>query len=891
MKRSIRTRSDSPIAASAWLIAVLLLTSVAPVLAQDPQPMRGGRVLVKDRIVVKPRPESGQGALRSRLSALGAQVKVKPATAVSTEGSLDALGLMVVKVDPAKHIETLNDLAARPDVRMAAPVYKYEPALTPNDPSYPSQYHHALMGSPGAWDKTTGVHAVIIAILDTGVSSHADLPNLMAGWNFADGNSNTADIQGHGTAVAGCAASMGNNGLGIAGFAWGSRILPIRIADANGSAYSDTIAAAMKWAADQGAKVINCSYGPLQGDSVIENAAAYARARGALVFVSAGNDGNRDPSSPSSNIIFVSATNASDQLVSWSTYGPAVKLAAPGERILTTTRAGGYSYFSGTSFSSPIAAGAAALIFGLDSTLTPGAVEDILRSTAKDLGAAGFDERYGSGRIDVRAAALSSAPAIATMTAPAPGATISGSRARFQWTKGFRVVAYWLAVGKTQGGTEYFGANTGTNLLQDVPGLATDGSTIHVRIWSQIGTSWTGNFQDVSYTSSPATSPLAAITSPTPGSTLEGSSTTLTWSAGTGVSQYWLAIGTTQGGIELFGANVGSATSIRLGGFPVDGRTIYVRLWSQIDGSWTDNFTDTTFKAANAASSAKIAEMVSPIPNSAMPGPAVTLSWSSGSSVTRYWLAVGSTRGGTEYFGADVGTVRSQTVSNLPTNGSTVFVRIWSLINATWTGNYQDVTYAAATAAGIATMASPAPGAILAGRTVTFTWTKGTGVSAYWLAVGKTPGGIEYFGANTGTATSITVSNLPADGSTVQVRIWSQLGSTWTNNYQDATYKASTASSQPAIAQMQSPAPGSTLPGSSATLQWSPGSDAVAYWLCLGSTPGGTEYFGANVGLNVSQTIHNLPSNGGTVHVRIWTQIGSVWTGNYQDVSYLAASQ
>ena len=302
--------------------------------------------------------------------------------------------------------------------------------LSITDPSFSSSWALPKIQATTAWDTSNG-DGIIIAILDTGVDgTHPDLAaNMVPGWNMYNNNADTSDIHGHGTWVAGTAAAAANNGSGSAGVAWAAGIMPIRIADPDGFGYFSTIAAGIRWAADNGAKVVNNSYSGVAGSSTIQSAAEYLRSKGGVVVVSAGNTGTLLNYAPSDSLLVASATASNDVRPSWSSYGPYVDIAAPGVSIYTTSRGGGYSNVSGTSFSSPIVAATAALMLSANSDLTPTDVGQILMSTAVDLGTTGFDDFYGAGRVDaakaVEAARLkisvdNQAPTI-TIKSPAGG--------------------------------------------------------------------------------------------------------------------------------------------------------------------------------------------------------------------------------------------------------------------------------------------------------------------------------------------------------------------------------------------------------------------------------------------------------------------------------------
>lgn len=296
---------------------------------------------------------------------------------------------------------------------------------TPLDPYFASAWHLATTQAPAAWDHATG-SGITIAILDGGVeSTHPDLAShIVPGWNFYDNNSNTSDVNGHGTKVAGVAAAVGNNGVGVTGGAWNAKIMPLRISDPAGSlTYYSIIANSLTWAADHGARVANISYA-ISNVASVQNAAQYMRNKGGVVVASAGNSGLYDASISTPAIITVAATDSADQRASWSAYGPIVDVSAPGVGIWTTSVGAGYGAYSGTSFSSPLTAGVVALILSANPALQPSQVDSILSSTADDLGAPGRDDFYGHGRINAYRAVLA-AKSTATSDTQAPRVQIT----------------------------------------------------------------------------------------------------------------------------------------------------------------------------------------------------------------------------------------------------------------------------------------------------------------------------------------------------------------------------------------------------------------------------------------------------------------------------------
>jgi thermitase len=294
----------------------------------------------------------------------------------------------------------------------------------PNDTYYSQyQWYSPLMNEPHAWTYSTGSSSVTVAVLDDGVVSYTPdlagriLPALSAVYGqvpFTDAwltdTTQAGGMRCHGTWVASAVAMGINNGMGGAGVGNFS-ILPIRIANNNLYAGDASMAAGIRLAADNGAKVINLSYAAINY-ATLDSAAAYARSKGALTFIAAGNTDSFRSISDYSNLIFVSGTDENDQR--WtegngigSSYGNFVDLSAPAHNILLAdpTTEHGYGTNSGTSFAAPLAAGAAALAWSIDPNLTPDEVEDMLKSTAKDLGDPGWDPIYGWGRLDIGAVA------------------------------------------------------------------------------------------------------------------------------------------------------------------------------------------------------------------------------------------------------------------------------------------------------------------------------------------------------------------------------------------------------------------------------------------------------------------------------------------------------
>ena len=341
----------------------------------------------------------------------------------------------------ASEAQVVEQLRRNPALKHVELDRRVKSTMAVTDPYIGSEWHIPKIGASSAWDTTQGA-GVTIAILDSGVDgAHPDLaPNMVAGYNMYSNNTDTSDVCGHGTAVAGSAAARTNNGVGVAGVAGQAKIMPIRVAyydSASGGcyAYTSTIANGITWAADHGARIANVSYGPLAGSATIQSAANYMKSKGGLVFVSAGNNGVDENITPSTSLIAISATDSNDNKASWSSYGSFVSLASPGAGIWTTSKGGIYQGWNGTSFASPVAAGVAALMMAANPALDGAKIEQALFSTAVDLGAAGRDPYFGYGRVNAAAAvnavkvtapvADTQAPTSA-ITSPAASSSVSG---------------------------------------------------------------------------------------------------------------------------------------------------------------------------------------------------------------------------------------------------------------------------------------------------------------------------------------------------------------------------------------------------------------------------------------------------------------------------------
>jgi hypothetical protein len=294
-------------------------------------------------------------------------------------------------------------------VASAQPNHLYYADLTPNDQEYVAgqQWSVTQIHAEQAWDITTGSPSVVIAILDTGTAmDHPDLQGkIVPGYDMINNNNHPYDDFGHGTMTAGIAAAASNNGVGIVGISWGAKIMPVKVLDHNGSGSDVTLAQGITWAVDHGANIINASLGGGDTSSVQDDAIKYAHDHNVLMVAAAGNTPDGKPHYPAASpyVLAVGATGRSDTVTGFSSYGPYVSVAAPGVGILSTAWDNGhltYEYGNGTSFSCPIVAGVAALVWSINPQFTADDVRGVLEDSADDVGPPGYDTYTGFGRVN-----------------------------------------------------------------------------------------------------------------------------------------------------------------------------------------------------------------------------------------------------------------------------------------------------------------------------------------------------------------------------------------------------------------------------------------------------------------------------------------------------------
>jgi hypothetical protein len=367
-------------------------------------------------------------------------------------------------------------------------------------------------------------------------------------------------------------------------------------------------------------------------------------------------------------------------------------------------------------------------------------------------------------------------PTGAALTVPAPGSTLGNSSVKFTWMPASGATGYLLELGSTGVGSYnlyYSGSTTATSVTATA--LPTNGETVYARLLTNNGGTWMHN--DYTYTAVTQ----AAMTSPTPGSTLTSSSTTFSWTSVAGATEYLLSIGSAGAGSTNLYYSATTNTSATVTGLPINGETIYARLFTDNGGTWLH--TDYTYTSVTEQQ----AVLTAPTPSSTLAVSSVTFSWASAPNATGYILALGSSgAGSTNLYYSGSTTATSVNVTGLPINGEPIYARLFTQLNGTWV--HTDYTYTAATEAQ-AVLTTPTPGTTLTGASVTFTWTAAPNATGYILALGSTVvGSSNLFYSGSTTATSASVTKLPTNGETIYARLFTQLSGTWVHT--DYTYTA-----------------------------------------------------------------------------------------------------
>lgn len=322
------------------------------------------------------------------------------------EGSWPAPQVQSISLPPGTTYDTVEEVVSGlPGVRYVEKDTRVGVCEISRDPYFSEQWHLPRTGVVRAWEASAGSQELLVAVVDSGVdATHPDFTGrVRQGYDFVDLDSNPSDPYGHGTHVAGIIAASGDNGQGVAGLAWRVGILPVRVLDGNGQGYFSDVIAGIRYAADQGADVINLSLGGSTAPQALQEAVDYAYSQGVIIVAAAGNNGLETLSYPAAcqHVIGVGASDQDDRPTTFSNRSAGLDLLAPGVSIYSDYPGNRYMAMSGTSMSAPQVSGALALLLSAQPDLSPEEAERVLTQAATDLGVEGRDDSTGWGLLRV----------------------------------------------------------------------------------------------------------------------------------------------------------------------------------------------------------------------------------------------------------------------------------------------------------------------------------------------------------------------------------------------------------------------------------------------------------------------------------------------------------
>jgi thermitase len=382
-----------------FLGCAVFLTFVSPVKADESEALAVPGECI---ITVAQTGLASAGVLRSdRLAEPNQFVVRRPirrfdAAQLSAASALPESFLVTVPADASSNLQPARNTPLEQcrqliggDVVASQPNYLYTAQGKPNDPLLTNNLLDGLeqTGAFEAWDITTGSPSILVAVLDSGVSTHPEIKhNLLPGFDFINDDSDASDDFGHGTHIAGIIGARGNNRAGFAGIAWNTKILPVKVLNAAGSGTTAVITEGINYAVAQGARVLNLSLGGTTQDNLLHTAIQNAVAAGSLPVAATGNTGQFKRLFPAAypEVLAVGSFGKWGRYSEFSNYGGWVDLTAPGDSIESLSlNKGQASILTGTSFAAPFVAGAAALLLAQDSSLSPSQLRARLLSSAR----------------------------------------------------------------------------------------------------------------------------------------------------------------------------------------------------------------------------------------------------------------------------------------------------------------------------------------------------------------------------------------------------------------------------------------------------------------------------------------------------------------------------
>ncbi|MCD8215378.1 MAG: S8 family serine peptidase [Clostridiales bacterium] len=304
-------------------------------------------------------------------------------------------------VDSPEEAESYVELGI---AEYAEPNYEVSLFSTPDDELYSGQWYHETISSEGAWNLEFYGEGIRVGVIDSGCYEHDDIKNnLQEGYNYFEENTDVVDNIGHGTHVCGIIAAEMNS-IGTVGIASKAEIVPLKCFDSGETTLVSDILKAIYDAADTyDCQIINMSWGLENYSASLEEAVIYAAEKNIIMTASVGNSGSTTIYYPAAfdDVIGIGSVSATGKISSFSQRNSSVFVVAPGENILSLSIDGGYAYKSGTSQSTPIVTGLAAVLLNIDRNLTIGDIKECLIDSSEDLGESGYDTYYGYGLINI----------------------------------------------------------------------------------------------------------------------------------------------------------------------------------------------------------------------------------------------------------------------------------------------------------------------------------------------------------------------------------------------------------------------------------------------------------------------------------------------------------
>jgi len=412
-----------------------------------------------------------------------------------------------------------------------------------------------------------------------------------------------------------------------------------------------------------------------------------------------------------------------------------------------------------------------------------------------------------------------------------------------------------------------------------------------------------GTSNAVTFTIAPAGTHLAEITSPVPGSTLTSTQVTFTWTSGTGVSQYWLYVGITSGGNEIYNQDEAGSQSATVRGIPNDGSTVYVRLWSKIASQWL--YLDYTYKACSGCGPFLPGKAILVSPSSANVPTTPTYVWNAVPAATWYQLWVNDSSATpkiqtwytAEQAGCAIGTgfcSVTPTIS-LALGAARWWIQTWNSVGYGPWSDGMSFTVASCTAPDKPILVSPS--GYVSITQPTYSWNAVLGSAWYYLWVndGATAGKVRqwYTAADLGCSTgsdrcaATPGTSLAAGWAQWWIQPWKDCGGGSYGPWSDGVFfYVGTSAFSPAV--ISSPTPNSILTSSSTTFTWNAGTGPTQYWLYVGRSLGSHELYSQDQGSGLSATVPGLPTDGSILYVRLWSYIGGQWF--WRDYTYAACN-